>query len=128
MDLGRIAGLSILVFGVAGAAMAAEDATLADAAEHGKGPLVRDLLDAGANVNAAQADGMTGAALGRVPRRRRYGRAAGTVRGQCQRREPLRRGSEFTRRDEQKRGPRQAPARRRGRREHDSSRRGKPSS
>ena len=59
MNLGRIARLSILVFGVAGVAVAAEELTLADAAEKGKGALIRTLLDAGADVNAAQVDGMT---------------------------------------------------------------------
>ena len=59
MDLRRIAGLSILVFGLAGAAGAAEEPTLADAAEHGDGALIRTLLDAGADVNAPQVDGMT---------------------------------------------------------------------
>ena len=59
MDLGRIARLSILVFGLAGAAVAAEESPLADAAENGKGALIRDLLHAGADVNAAQVDGMT---------------------------------------------------------------------
>ena len=59
MDLRQIAGLSILAFGLAGTAVAAEKATLADAAENGKGALVRTLLDAGENVNTAQVDGMT---------------------------------------------------------------------
>lgn len=54
-----LAWLSALVFGGAGAAMAAQEGTLADAAERGNGALVRTLLDAGADVNAAQADGMT---------------------------------------------------------------------
>ena len=62
MDLRRIVSLSIVVLGVAGAAWAApgaDDATLADAAEHANGALVRTLLDAGADVNAPQVDGMT---------------------------------------------------------------------
>ena len=58
MELRRIAGLSIVVFGLAGTAVAAET-TLADAAERGHGELVRTLLDAGADVNAPQVDGMT---------------------------------------------------------------------
>ena len=59
MNLRRITGLSILVFGLAGAAGAADDPTLADAAERGNGVLVRTLLEGGANVNIPQADGMT---------------------------------------------------------------------
>ena len=65
MDLRRIAILSIGVLGLvfspsaAAAAPAAGDATVADAAEHRKGPLVRDLIDSGADVNATQVDGMT---------------------------------------------------------------------
>ena len=62
MDPKRIARLAILVFGiaaVAGAAPGADDAAVADAAERGNGALVRTLLDAGANVNIPQADGMT---------------------------------------------------------------------
>ena len=59
MHLRHIAGFCVLMFGVADAAGAAENATLADAAEHGNGALVRSLLDAGADVNAPQVDGMT---------------------------------------------------------------------
>ena len=60
MDWRRlIAGLSVLTLALAGAATAAEDATLADAAEQGHGKLVRTLLAGGADVNAAQVDGMT---------------------------------------------------------------------
>ena len=59
MKLGRIVRLSIVILGVAGAAAAAEEPTLADAAEHGNGALVRTLVDAGADVNAPQVDGMT---------------------------------------------------------------------
>ena len=55
----RIAGLSILVFVLAGAAVAAEKPALADAVEQGNKALVRTLLDARADVNAAQVDGMT---------------------------------------------------------------------
>ena len=40
-------------------ALAAEDATLAEAAEDGNGAAVRTLVDGGAEVNAAQVDGMT---------------------------------------------------------------------
>ena len=59
MEWGRIAGVSILMLGMAGPAVAAEDSELADAAEQGKGALVRTLLEAGADVDAAQVDGMT---------------------------------------------------------------------
>ncbi len=59
MDWKRIAGLSLLVFGLAGAAVAAEKAALADAVEQRNAALIRKLLDAGADVNATQVDGMT---------------------------------------------------------------------
>ena len=59
MHLGRIARLFILLCGLAGAAVAAKDPTLADAAEQGNGALIRTLLDGGADVNAPQVDGMT---------------------------------------------------------------------
>src|SRR6266566_2074208 len=64
MNWGRIAGVSLLMVGVAGASVAAEKPTLADAAEQRNRALIRTLLDAGADVNAAQVDGMT--ALRRV--------------------------------------------------------------
>ena len=59
MDWRRIAGLSLLMFGMAAASVAAEKPTLADAAEQRNRTLIRTLLDARADVNAAQADGMT---------------------------------------------------------------------
>jgi ankyrin repeat protein len=59
MDWRRIAGLSLLVVALAAAAVAAEKAPLADAAEQRNAALFRKLLDAGADVNAAQVDGMT---------------------------------------------------------------------
>ncbi len=65
MDLGRIVRVSLLMLGVAGVAGAApvapvaDDPTLADAAEQGNGALVRTLLEAGADVNIPQVDGMT---------------------------------------------------------------------
>ena len=59
MNVGRIAGLSLLIFGLASASGAAEKSTLADAAEARNPALVRTLLAAGADVNAAQVDGMT---------------------------------------------------------------------
>lgn len=59
MSWGRIAGLFLLVFGLAGASVAAEKAALADAAEQRNAALFRKLLDGGADVNAAQVDGMT---------------------------------------------------------------------
>jgi ankyrin repeat protein len=55
----RIAALSLLMFVLAGAALAAEKPALADAAEQGNKPLIRTLLDAHADVNAAQVDGTT---------------------------------------------------------------------
>ena len=45
MDWRRIAGLSLLAFGLAGSAVAAEKAALADAAEQRNGALIRKLLD-----------------------------------------------------------------------------------
>src|ERR1700752_207652 len=59
MDWRRIAGLSLLAFGLAGTAVAAEKAAVADAAEQRNSALVRKLLDARADVNATQVDGMT---------------------------------------------------------------------
>ncbi len=59
MDWRRIAGLWLLVFGLAGAAVAAEKAVLADAVEQRNAALLRSLIDAGADVNLAQVDGMT---------------------------------------------------------------------
>ena len=60
MNPGRIARLSIVALGLAGAAWAADDAPLADAAERADAALVRTLLHAGgADVNAPQVDGMT---------------------------------------------------------------------
>jgi len=55
----RIAAFSILIAVLSGAAMAAERAALADAAEQGNKALIRTLLDAHADVNAAQVDGTT---------------------------------------------------------------------
>ncbi|MBI2188356.1 MAG: ankyrin repeat domain-containing protein [Acidobacteria bacterium] len=55
----RIAGLALLMVGVAGASVAAENPTLADAAERRNTALVRTLLAARADVNTAQVDGMT---------------------------------------------------------------------
>jgi len=59
MNRGRIAGLFLLVVGLAGAAMAAEKSAVADAVEQRNSALVRKLLDARADVNATQVDGMT---------------------------------------------------------------------
>src|SRR2546425_3482716 len=59
MDWGRIARLSLLMISLAGASVAAERSTLADAAEQRNRALIRTLLSAGADVNAAQVDGMT---------------------------------------------------------------------
>ena len=55
----RISGLVLLVFGLSGAALGAERATLADAAEHRDAARVRALLRTGVDVNAAQIDGTT---------------------------------------------------------------------
>ena len=59
MNLGRIVGFAVLVGSLAGLAGAAEETTLADAAEHGDGVLVRELILDGADVNGRQVDGMT---------------------------------------------------------------------
>ena len=63
MNWGRIAGLSILVLGLAGVGVSAqtqaEARTLADAAEMRDGARIRGLLQEGADVNASQVDGMT---------------------------------------------------------------------
>jgi uncharacterized protein len=59
MNRGRIAGLLLLVVGLAGASVAAEKAAVADAAEQRNSALIRKLLDARADVNATQVDGMT---------------------------------------------------------------------
>ena len=59
MNLGRIFVVTVLVGSLAGYAVAAEEAALADAVEHGDGVLVRELILGGADVNARQADGMT---------------------------------------------------------------------
>lgn len=55
----RIAGFVLLTVGVAGASRAADNPTLADAAEQRNAALVRSLLGARADVNAAQVDGTT---------------------------------------------------------------------
>ena len=59
MNWGRISRLSALLVGIAGACVAASQPRLADAAENGDTAAVRSLLDAGADVNSAQADGTT---------------------------------------------------------------------
>ena len=55
----RTSGILLLALGVAGVALAADRTTLADAAERRDTVLVRTLLDARTDVNAAQADGTT---------------------------------------------------------------------
>src|SRR5215475_15837343 len=55
----KITGLIILGLGLAGPAVAAEHATLADAAERRVQAGVRALLETGVDVNAAQVDGTT---------------------------------------------------------------------
>ncbi len=52
---------------------------VADAAMRGDVTAIRALLKEGADVNAAQGDGMTRAALGRRARRRRARRHAGAT-------------------------------------------------
>jgi uncharacterized protein len=59
MNIQRLVGLSLLMLSTAGAAVGAERATLADAAERSDKALVRTLVEKGADVNAAQADGTT---------------------------------------------------------------------
>jgi uncharacterized protein len=59
MNWGRIARASVLMVAVAGTSVAADNPTLADAAEQRNGALVRKLLSGGADVNAPQVDGMT---------------------------------------------------------------------
>jgi len=59
MDYRRIVRLSLLMLALAGIAQAADKATLADAAEQRNRTLIRELLATGADVNAAQVDGMT---------------------------------------------------------------------
>jgi ankyrin repeat protein len=57
MQWRRLSGLALLVLGMAGAALGAERAPLADAAEHRDKALVRTLLDKGVDANATQVDG-----------------------------------------------------------------------
>src|SRR2546422_3173079 len=59
MHCRRSKGLVLLVLGLSGAALGAERATLADAAEHRDKARVRTLLETRADVNAAQNDGTT---------------------------------------------------------------------
>ena len=59
MDYGRIVQLSLLMFALASTSLAADKPMLADAAEHRNRTLIRELLATGADVNAAQVDGMT---------------------------------------------------------------------
>ncbi len=59
MNRGRIALLALVMVVSAGPSMAATTPTLADAAEQRNAALVRNLLAAGGDVNAAQADGTT---------------------------------------------------------------------
>lgn len=59
MHCRRISGLVLLVLGLSGAALAAERATLADAAEQRDKARVRALLATGVDVNAPQVDGTT---------------------------------------------------------------------
>ena len=53
----RTAALALAAFAVAGTALAAERATVADAVEHRDRTTVRTLLKTGGNVNEPQVDG-----------------------------------------------------------------------
>lgn len=55
----RIAGCALWILGLAATSLAAEKATLPDAAERKQAALVRTLLQSGADVNATQPDGTT---------------------------------------------------------------------
>ena len=59
MNWARIAGLFVLMVGLAGTSVSAQKPTVADAAEQRNRALIRTLLAGGADVNAAQVDGMT---------------------------------------------------------------------
>ena len=59
MDLRKIAGFVLLLVAMVGTAVAAERATLADAAERRDRAAVRTLLTGGADVNGTQVDGTT---------------------------------------------------------------------
>ena len=59
MHCRRISGLVLLALGISGAALGAERATLADAAEQRDQARVHALLKTGVDVNAAQSDGTT---------------------------------------------------------------------
>src|SRR5205823_11754793 len=59
MHCRRLSGFVLLVLGIAGLALAAERASLADAVEQRDTARVRALLEARVDVNAAQIDGTT---------------------------------------------------------------------
>ena len=59
MDLRRIAGCSLLMVGLAGPSVAAQQPALADAAEQRNNALISTLLGSGVSITAAQVDGMT---------------------------------------------------------------------
>src|ERR1700704_1304525 len=59
MHCRHMSGLVLVMLGLSGAALGAERATLADAAEQRDKALVRTLLETRADVNAAQIEGPT---------------------------------------------------------------------
>jgi uncharacterized protein len=59
MHSARLAGLFLLLVGLASTSVAADKPTLADAAEQRDRALIKTLLGSGADVNATQVDGMT---------------------------------------------------------------------
>jgi ankyrin repeat protein len=59
MQWQKVSGLAVLIVGLAGAAAAAERATLADAAERRDKALVRTLIESRVDVNGTQTDGTT---------------------------------------------------------------------
>ena len=59
MDWRKVGGLVLLALGLAAGVVAADRAPVADAAERRDKAGVRTLLQAGADVNAAQVDGTT---------------------------------------------------------------------
>ena len=119
----RTTGLALLTLAVAGAALAAERATVADAAERRDQAVVRTLLKSGVDVNAAQIDGTTAlhwaayhddAELAALLLKAGANASAANRYGVP----PLVAGKH-----ERQRGDREAPARRRRRREHHRERR-----
>ena len=122
--MAKTTGLALLVVAVAGTALAAERATLADAAEQRDQARVRTLLKRGVDVNATQVDGTT--ALHWAAYHDDAETAALLVKAGANVNavEPLRRASARAGMHERQRGCREAVAGRRRRRErHDEGRR-----